>query len=91
MRKVPLFMLPTFSPFVASGAYPPPLPPQPQPVCMPASQAQAIVSWLSQASPLQAQIIEAAQARDHEAAIIAKAKAEQKLEDDAAKAAPGKP
>jgi outer membrane receptor protein involved in Fe transport len=57
--------------------------PAPQPFCMPSSQAQAIVSWLSQGQALQLQMVEAAQAKDHEAAIITKAKAEQKAEDDA--------
>ena len=90
MRKVPLVMLTTFSPFVASSAYSQPaaqIAAGPQ-VCLPQSQAQSLVSWLAQASPLQAQIIEAAQAKDHEAEIIKRAKAEQKAEDDAAKVKP---
>jgi hypothetical protein len=58
--------------------------PSPQPFCMPSSQAQSLVSWLSQAQALQMQMVEAAQARDHEAALIVKAKAEQKAEDEAA-------
>lgn len=64
--------------------------PAPQPFCMPSSQAQAIVSWLSQGAALQMQMVEAAQAKDHEASIIAKAKEEQRREDDA-KASQGKP
>lgn len=62
--------------------------PAPQPFCMPSSQAQAIVSWLSQGQALQMQMVEAAHAADHEAEIIRKAKAEQKAEDDTMKEKP---
>jgi hypothetical protein len=85
MRKAPFVILTTFSPFVASTAYTQPLPPAPQ-VCIPASQAQALVAFLALAPALQAQIIEAAQAKDREADIVKRAKAEQKAEDEAAKA-----
>jgi hypothetical protein len=58
-------------------------------LCVPQSQAQAIVAYLAGASALQAQIIEASQAAEREAAIVAQAKAAQKAEDDAAAKKPG--
>jgi hypothetical protein len=53
-------------------------------LCVPQSQAQAIVAYLAAAPALQALIIEASQAAEREAAIVAAAKAAQKAEDDAA-------
>ena len=91
MRKPPLVILTTFSPFVAASAYSQPLPPAPPQLCMPASQAQALVSWLAQAQALQVQILEASQAPQREAEIVRKARADQKAEDDAAAKTPAKP
>ena len=91
MRKLPIVIMVSFSPFVASTAYAQQMPPLPPPVCLPASQAQTLVSWLAEAQALQVQILEASQAPQREAEIVRKARADQKAEDDAAAKTPAKP